>query len=532
MKYGIFKIGGTMKKGFTLVELLGVIVILGIIALLTFPPIINQIKRLRESSTESTQKLIFSAADKFLNNNKNEYPMIEDYSYCISLKTLIEDGVLNSHLLDSDTGEKIPETYNVLVKINSGYVKTFSLKDENGCGYIDISGAKAPELANNMIPVEYIDNKWTKANLNSEWYNYEQKRWANAVLVTFASRPFYRSAPEGTEILNEDILVHLVWIPAYRYKINNTTSSAITKRNFEILFEGAETEVSTGNELGSWISHPAFQFGADKVNGFWVTKFEIGYLGATSRATAERSIDEYNKAISKPNTYAWRSISVSSMSSVSASMTLSGNMYGLNAGTGNQFDSMLLKNTQWGAITYLANSKYGNTTIWSNPNSSSLTGCAGNIAKATTTATCNAYNTPNGIRASTTGNVYGVYDMAGGSSEYVMGVFRPTDTTNISDSSGFNITNSNGSLPISKYFDRYITSNPTTACNTNICFGHSLSETRSWESSSLTFASSTNPWYARGGNYTSSNSSIFEVSVSQGAGNNNIGFRISLIKKS
>ena len=521
-----------MKKGFTLVELLGVIVILGIIALLAFPPIINQIKRLRENSTASTEKLIFSAADKFLNNNKNEYPIIEDYSYCISIKQLIEDGVLSTHLLDSDTGNKIPETYNVLVKINSGYVKSFSLKDENGCGYIDISGAKAPELANNMIPVIYDNNKWIKADLNSEWYNYENKEWANSVLVTFASRPFYRSAPAGTEILNEDILVHLVWIPAYRYKINNATSSAITKRNFEILFEGKETEASAGNSLGSWISHPAFQFGTDKLNGFWVTKFEVGYMDATSKATAERQFAEYNKAISKPNTYAWRNLNVSAMHEVSINMTMAGNIYGLNTGTGNQFDSNLLKNTQWSAIAYLANSKYGNTAIWNNPNSNSLTGCAGNTAKATTTATCNAYTTTNGQRASTTGNVYGVYDMAGGSSEYVMGVFRPTDTSNISDSSGFNITNSNGSLPVNKYFDRYITNNPMTACNTNICFGHALSETRSWESASPTFVSSSNPWYIRGGDYTSSSSSIFAVSTSTGDRQNNRGFRISLIKKS
>ena len=34
-----------MKKGFTLAELLGVIVILGLIALLSFPPIVSQIKK-------------------------------------------------------------------------------------------------------------------------------------------------------------------------------------------------------------------------------------------------------------------------------------------------------------------------------------------------------------------------------------------------------------------------------------------------------------------------------------------------------
>ena len=47
-----------MKKGFTLVELLGTIVILGIIAVIAFPAIINQITDARGDINDSGNLLI------------------------------------------------------------------------------------------------------------------------------------------------------------------------------------------------------------------------------------------------------------------------------------------------------------------------------------------------------------------------------------------------------------------------------------------------------------------------------------------
>ena len=124
-------------------------------------------------------------------------------------------------------------------------------------------------------------------------------------------------------------------------------------------------------------------------------------------------------------------------------------------GTSTNDDSHMMKNMEWGAVAYLSSSIYGRYTnastciesgceIWINNNSSYTTGCAGSSVSANQASTCNAWNTATGVNASTTGNIYGIYDMSGGAEEYVMGNYNDT----IYDA-GFS------SMPEAKYYDKY-----------------------------------------------------------------------------
>ena len=100
-------------------------------------------------------------------------------------------------------------------------------------------------------------------------------------------------------------------------------------------------------------------------------------------------------------------------------MRSSGNEYGFSTSD----ETHMIKNMEWGAVTYLSHSKYGiNKEIALNSNSSQITGCGPQSSGSTSSGTtCNAYNTELGQTSSTTGNIYGVYDMSGGTSEYTMG---------------------------------------------------------------------------------------------------------------
>ena len=55
-----------MKKGFTLVELLATITILGIIALLLVPTVVGTINGFREDAAEDQEKSIIAAAKQTL----------------------------------------------------------------------------------------------------------------------------------------------------------------------------------------------------------------------------------------------------------------------------------------------------------------------------------------------------------------------------------------------------------------------------------------------------------------------------------
>ncbi len=100
------------------------------------------------------------------------------------------------------------------------------------------------------------------------------------------------------------------------------------------------------------------------------------------------------------------------------------------------------------------------TEVGINNNSTYITGIGAEAGSSYTGATTNSYDTAFGMRASTTKNIYGIYDMSGGTWEYVMGTKNKTLT-----GTGFN------SLPNEKYYNNYTTSSYQ---------GHALTETQGW----------------------------------------------------
>ena len=100
--------------------------------------------------------------------------------------------------------------------------------------------------------------------------------------------------------------------------------------------------------------------------------------------------------------------------------------------------------TQNGRYTNASTCIESGCEVWINNNSGYTTGCAGLSVSASEASTCNAWNTAIGVNASTTGNIYGVYDMFGGAYEYVMGNYN--DTIGTAEFS---------SMPEAKYYDKY-----------------------------------------------------------------------------
>ena len=106
--------------------------------------------------------------------------------------------------------------------------------------------------------------------------------------------------------------------------------------------------------------------------------------------------------------------------------------------------------------------------------------------------------------------------MSGGAWENVMGVLadangKPRSGNSTDYNSGFNGTvyndgadeayTSGVDFPASKYYDLYLNSDPLTACNGGVCYGHALSETANWYQDYAYFVGSDGPWFSRGGRY-------------------------------
>ncbi len=337
---------------------------------------------------------------------------------------------------------------------------------------IDNSGANYPDLVDGLIPVVYNEttSKWVKADTESStstygWYDYTQKKWANAVLVTETNRSTYQSASAGTEITDSDILAFYVWIPRYKYKVWNinkvmgTDSYNAQSIGIDIKFEngiastgtinctdysfatpstdaGSPNETCTGSN-GRYYTHSAFTFGDTELRGFWIGKFEIS--SETPSASDGGGSSTTLTARILPNVVSWRNNAIFNFLTVIQNMQATNNIYGLSTDSTNT-DSHIIKNMEWGAVAYLTNSNYGRCTdgvcteVTINNCNTYITGIGGDTVSASgSTTTCttdaNKYNGSKGVLASTTGNVYGVYDMSGGVWEYALGNISNTADT-------------------------------------------------------------------------------------------------------
>lgn len=89
-----------MNKGFTLAEIVGVIIILGLIALLAFPPMLNMIKNSENKIDEATKTLIYTASSQYTAKYINEFPKEAENTYCISISDLVREEFLSSTIVN------------------------------------------------------------------------------------------------------------------------------------------------------------------------------------------------------------------------------------------------------------------------------------------------------------------------------------------------------------------------------------------------------------------------------------------------
>ena len=125
------------NKGFTLVELLSVIIILTLIMFLVLPNITNMVKNKETEIDELTFNIIKDAAKLHIEDNKSFYKKIDDNKYCVRIKKLVNDDYLKGKI--EYDGEDITNTKSLQVTYNQGF--NFELVDNSLCTG-DIMGCK------------------------------------------------------------------------------------------------------------------------------------------------------------------------------------------------------------------------------------------------------------------------------------------------------------------------------------------------------------------------------------------------------
>ena len=573
------------KNGFTLIELLAVITILSLIALVTSISVANMVKESKDELSDAQMKSIKAAAESWGADNISDLPTGNSCSYIV-LNDLKEDGLLDSNITDPKSKNIISNDLKIKItsKVNGKgkSVLTYEVNptNVNNCTYI--GSPLYVEVPDGLTPVIYVDEStetnptagyWKVPELNEEWYNYDKQMWANAVVLGQGKnkKPGEKVVVEGE---SPDALMMLVYIPRYEYRIVNTSTTygthiatgepgtQNTPGEIEVKFINSSQTKSDDD----YILHPAFNFDGTK-SGFWVGKFEMSSksadttsdnnLGCSSSGCAENAVSNLRIL---PNVTSLRYNSVSNFFYAIRSIE-NDNTFGLS-----NMDTHMMKNSEWGAVAYLSQSKYGKygnndyagaqKEVYINNSWKYITGRSGGNVGGNTPAngtytnqsssapyndygyyTYDGYllnfntNTKSstkeinkGTGASTTGNIYGVYDMSGGAWEFVMGSYGLQYPT--IEGSGFAPSNVFTSGTINtKYYDLYKTNIATTACNNGgVCYGHALSETSGWYNDTADMIKSNEPWFIRGGmNSMSTNAGIFFFGTDDSDGSSSFG---------
>ena len=490
-----------------------------------------------------------------------------------------------------------------------------------------------PELMTGMSAIKFTDPtdsaEGTTVDTTSndtEWYNYENKKWANA------------KTEDGSM---------WVWIPRYAYRIHK--ENGVETQKFDIVFlvgltdnyydengklQTAQRQTSEDQTIvtngDTYTVHPAFtnessinyaNGGWDKeLAGIWVAKFEAGYASGNNSAPVKASSVNYSQmtsivpakeagttntvtttarnwldgeysikngtnyewkdgketAIKYPTfqglTYSMNYINMNDAFKISRVLAENENIYGFsNTST----DSHLMKNSEWGAVSYLSQSKYGldgtniviNSVYLNNTTKSvyAVTGCASSTADASAVSTTigalnnrtqsgvYVWTQKNGTAASSTGTIYGIYDMSGGTWERTAGLVNNGNSNLTAYGSQVIADLNNGKST------RYITVYPhdsskdsTSITNTDAnlntasqanyvkntkIYGDGIRETStagtgksSWYSDYSYFAGLNTPFFVRGGNYGStSGAGLFYFNRNNGTSNYSNGFRSVLV---
>lgn len=210
--------------------------------------------------------------------------------------------------------------------------------------------SNSPKIMTGMIPVYFDDNNNTvELTENSKdeewkkWFSYDNKKWANAI----------------TKNSEGQITGYWVWIPRYEYKISGTqidvkfirTSKKQVDKNYDHIHpafeDGSEKGKNNHYMNGEW---------RDEIPGFWVAKFQAGYAGGNNDVTKVQSSTGKDFPVFLGRTYAYNMIKIGDAYELSRNLTGSNNIYGLDS---NETDSHMLKNSEWGAVTYLTQSSFG-----------------------------------------------------------------------------------------------------------------------------------------------------------------------------
>lgn len=109
------------SKGFTLVELLGIIAIIGAVLAFVTPSIIGMLKKDDEKEYQRFLNDIFLATETYVGLHIENYPELSNIggTSTISMNDLIENGYVKTTMINPKTKERIRPSDHITIRIET-----------------------------------------------------------------------------------------------------------------------------------------------------------------------------------------------------------------------------------------------------------------------------------------------------------------------------------------------------------------------------------------------------------------------------
>ena len=407
----------------------------------------------------------------------------------------------------------------------------------SGTSYNTTTTPNEPNMTSDMKKV-YWENGVER--VEGEASDFDESKWYSYTAQAGATTSSGTSKWANAKTTSDES--YWVWIPRYAYRIVyfDTPDNAEAYRANSTQTEGivgysdargiVDKDGKTPSDIGTPVTsisvgtnklrpHPAFENGSStgftqgewdsKLEGIWVAKYEMSQSGTTIKST--------------PGVQSYRYITI-------------GDCYTKSYDYDRNKESHLMKNSEWGAVAYLTESKYGRngTAVSRNTNSSYYTAGASGA-----TATTNPLQ-------STTGNEYGIFDTVGGAWEYAAGYIADS-SYNYGNSFASTDNTTNNKEESTKYATVYQRASSNSnkenyTLNINKIFGDATIETStlgigatSWHSASSNFVGffygDSYPFFVRGGFYSNTSAGSFNFYGDAGSNAGDDSFRVCFAVK-
>ena len=223
-------------KGYTLIELLGVMMILALLVSFVIPSIINTLKSSTDKKDNLTNDLIINAAEMYVEDNGNEFNVISQKTYCITIDKLVDGNYLKDSVISSNDDK------NKIVKVT--YIDKFNYEvvDNDDCiepyangdvVYFDVEKGKGCS-----------EEDYDVTNSNTGYNGYNNKTSATDATLTDkletqnSCLKFYAFNDDGKKTVNLLLDHNTTAIIAWKSELSNTNGPKEIMQQLKIDTEG------------------------------------------------------------------------------------------------------------------------------------------------------------------------------------------------------------------------------------------------------------------------------------------------------